>query len=123
MDFHSSSTLRSNIEIWTRPGTFVGHADSSIGWTKITEGSVVGLGRNSRTHIPSDMFQAVAVAADSTTGFYVTYTEADSMLYKRQADSMSNNDLTISTGAALNYPFNDVYQERTWNGVIRYELQ
>ena len=123
MDFHSSSTLLSNIEIWTRPGTFVGHADSSSGWTKITEGSVVGLGRNSRTHIPSDMFQAVAVAAGSTTGFYVTYTKADSMLYKRQADSMSNNDLTISTGAALNYPFNDVYQERTWNGVIRYELQ
>ena len=123
MDFHSSSTSRSNIEIWTRPGTYVGHADSSSGWTKILEGSVVGLGRNSRTHIPSDMFQATTVTADSTTGFYVTYTTADSMLYKRQTDSMSNNDLTISTGAALNYPFNDVYQERTWNGVIRYELQ
>ena len=123
MDYHSSSTARANIEIWTRPGTYAGHADSSSGWTKITEGSVVGLGRNSRTHIPTEIFQPIAVAAGSTTGFYVTYTSSDSMLYKRQADSMSNSDLTISTGAALNYPFNDVYQERTWNGVVRYDVQ
>mmetsp|Transcript_20016 Transcript_20016/g.57462 ORF Transcript_20016/g.57462 Transcript_20016/m.57462 type:complete len:1210 (-) Transcript_20016:1521-5150(-) len=121
MDFHSSSTSRANIEIWTRPGTYVGHADSASGWTKITEGSVVGLGRSSRTHIPSDIFQSTTIAAGSTTAFYVSYTSSDAMLYNRQGDAMSNNDIIISTGAALNYPFNDVYQDRTWNGVLRYK--
>jgi hypothetical protein len=37
--------------------------------------------------------------------------------------ALSNDDLEVSKGLGVDYPFETVYQDRIWNGVLKYVLE
>jgi hypothetical protein len=34
----------------------------------------------------------------------------------------SNDDMVVSKGIGVVYPYGTIYQDRVWNGVLKYEL-
>jgi len=113
-----------NIEIYTRPGSWVGHNTSSAGWTLVdTIANVTSNGMNNHTFVDVTDF---TLAALSTTGLYITTTAPSSlaMLYTDGTavgnTAAQNSDLQILEGAGIAYPFSDEFEPRVWNGTIYY---
>ena len=121
----------SEIEIWTRPGTFVGNANSAAGWTMIDSvTSVTSAGFNQFTHVAIWINQFIP--AGNTVAFYVTraqltnaapwmrYTNGpggstDGQLYNQ------NTDIQVSYAYGKDYPFGTTnFNPRIWNGRIFY---
>ncbi len=111
------------VEIWYRPGTYVGHENSPTGWTLAGSASVTGAGINVPTPVPAAL--SIHIPAGQTYGFYVT-TTGGTMYYTDGTAvgniAASNADLQIKQGAGKSYPFGtSTFTTRVWNGVIHYQ--
>lgn len=119
------------VEIWWRPGTFLGNANSATGWTMID--SVINLpsqGVNNYTHVP--IFINLPVSAGNTVALYVTraylpnagpymrYTNGGGGTTAGQVYT-TNADLSISYAYGKDYPFGTTnFNPRIWNGRLFY---
>jgi len=115
-----------DIEVYYRPGSYVGHATSSAGWTLAA--FIPGLsGTNPPDPIPLNLSLNLSLAAGQTMAFYITATNGSygySGGTSEGALLVSNADLQIFEGVGVAYPFGAgygvIYSPRIWNGTIHY---
>ncbi len=114
------------ISVYTRDGSYTaaGAETSSTGWTLQGTVYVMSVNSNAPTHIDLTSF---TIAANATTGFYVTTDDANTMNYTigdpgNYPYTFSNSDLKLTTGNAEGGLFGSqqVIENRTWNGTLYY---
>ena len=120
-DVHISSTAITTVEVWYRPGSFVGFNTSNSGWTNALTTTVTGMGTGSLTLVPATF--TVPVSAGSTFGFYVTANGGGSFAYSNGTAvgniHVSNGDLNVLEGNGGSY-FSVTNSPRVFNGRVRY---
>jgi hypothetical protein len=120
LDGHLNAGVN-NVEIWTRPGSYVGFTGSSSGWTQVGTASVTSLGTGVGTPIPIPV--NVTIPAGATQAFYlhssagVDYTNGSSL----GAVYVQDTFLQILEGHGGTY-FALTFQPRVWNGTVHYEV-
>ena len=126
LDIHTVSTNTVNVEVWTRPGSYVGHETDSRGWIKVVDTSVLGQGIGNRTPLPLDAFShPIRVQAGATVAMYVTLTTPDirySEHHELGAIFAGNDDLDVFVGIGTKYPWGDVFSPRAFNGALQYQI-
>ena len=109
------------IEVYEKPGTWVGFDQNASAWTLIGSGSVTSTAINAPTFFDVADFM---LAATSTTGLYITTTAGFGMNYTNGTAvgniAAANADIQILEGAGKQYAFSNTFQPRIWNGGIHY---
>ncbi|MCR9247618.1 MAG: S8 family serine peptidase [bacterium] len=118
---HTDVTAGTEIaaDIYRRSGTYVGNTTSSAGWTLWTtaKGESAGTGNESVLDFNSGIY----LASGSTNGIAVVARNYDSN-YTNGANTYSNADLTVDTGAASSGTFSgSQFSPRTGNFRLRYQ--
>ena len=121
MSIHTSSVSSVDVEVWTRPGSYVGHEKNRSAWHRIAKTSVLGRGEGQLTPLPKDAFDPIRIQAGETQGMYVTLLTAE-IRYSKGSVYVSNDDLSITQGVGVSYPFKNTFQPRNWEGQIKYTL-
>ncbi len=120
-DVHISSVAVTTVEVWFRPGTFVGFETSNVGWTNVLTTTVNGLGSGFLTLVPASF--TVPVPAGQTYGFFVTANGGGSFAYTNGTTlgnvHSSNADVAINEGKGGSY-FGVTNSPRIFNGNMRY---
>jgi hypothetical protein len=111
------------IEVFIKPGTFVGFETNPAAWTLVSTNAVTGVGVGSATNVVVTPF---TLSAGTSYGIYVTTTTPNgtSMFYTDGTNTYSNADLSLSLGTGIGGLFGDngVIASRIWNGTINYTL-
>jgi hypothetical protein len=103
-----------SVNVYYRTGTYVGNETNSGAWTLLGTYSINGVSR-----VPINMPVAnLSLLASTTYGIYINFNAA----YTNLTTSYSNADLTINTGAGLCGQFSGLVNDRTFNGVVYYQL-
>jgi gliding motility-associated-like protein len=121
------ATGTTGVQIWYRPGTHVGFANSSIGWTLLgTANAVVGAGVNIPTAIPIPI--NITINAGATAAFYITRTTAGGPLVQYTngtalgAVYASDANLQVKDGTGKDFSFGASFTPRRFNGRIFYDV-
>ena len=121
------ATGTTGVEIWYRPGTHVGFANSSIGWTLLgTANNVVGAGVNIPTAIPIPI--NITINAGATAAFYITRTTAGGPLVQYTNGTAvgtvfaSDANLQVKDGTGKDYSFGASFTPRRFNGNVFYDV-
>lgn len=109
-----------NIEVYTKSGTWVGFDSTPAAWTQVADVlNVTGAGVNLPTHVSfSPIFFPTGTSAlyVTTTGLGVNYTDGTGV----GNVAASNSDLSILQGAGIQYKLATTFTPRIWNGTIYY---
>jgi hypothetical protein len=120
-DVHISSVAVTTIEVWYRPGSFVGFNTSNSGWTNALTTTVTGMGSGILTPVPASF--TVPVSSGSTYGFYVTANGGGIFGYSNGTAvgniHVSNGDLNVLEGNGGSY-FSVTNSPRVFNGNVKY---
>lgn len=120
-DIHLSNTITNTIEIWYRPGTWVGFNTSNAGWTMAGTTTVTGMGTGNLTQVPLTF--TVPIPGGQTYGFYVTTNGGGSVAYTNGTAIgnvwASNSDLQLLEGNGGGY-FSVTFSPRAFNGQVKY---
>jgi hypothetical protein len=120
-DIHLSNTITNTVEIWYKPGTWVGFNTSNAGWTNVVTTTVVGLGNGVLTPVPLTF--TVPISAGQTYGWYVTCNGGGNVNYTNGtaigAMWASNSDLQVLQGNGGTY-FGVTFSPRCFNGQVYY---
>ncbi len=125
-DGHLGATGTTDYEIWTRPGTYVGNADSASGWTKLGSATFQSAGSGAYTPIPIPV--NVTIQAGQRQAFYLTNKASNNRYHDGTqvgATLASNAELTLYQGAGINYGtagFGGTNTPRSWEGRIHYRV-
>lgn len=121
-DMNIQGTTASTVEVWYRPGSFVGFESSNVGWTQVLTTTVTGMGTGTLTPVPGSF--AVNVPAGQTYAFYVTTNGGPTVAYTNGTTVgnvyASNSDMQFKEGNGGGY-FAVTFTPRIFNGVIRYK--
>jgi hypothetical protein len=114
----------SNVNIYHRQGTMVGHDAASADWTLLDSATVTGVS-GTLTKIPLNL--NLVLNANSDHAFYITVTKqsaANEYSTGTSIGTMSASDANIQVkeGRAGWFPFNMVYFPRIFNGQVYYCL-
>jgi len=127
IDIHQDfAGAQSDVDVWYRVGTCVGHESSSVGWTLIGSFTGTGAGLYSPTYI--DMTgNGVVFEASKTYGIYVDLTNylagVSRLSYTNATPTMySNAELSLLThcGKAVGGFTASTFFDREWNGTVYY---
>ncbi len=119
--FDINCSVSGLIEVWYRPGSYVGFISTTAGWTKVGDYTVTTSGMNNPTRLP---LGGVTVPAGQTCGFYITYASGTGMWYNSGTGSnevYTNADMTIEARHAGSY-FSVTITPRVWNGRVYYSV-
>jgi hypothetical protein len=120
-DMNINGTTTATVEVWYRPGSFVGFETSNTGWTQLLTTTVTGMGAGNLTTVPSTL--NLSVPAGQTYAFYVTTNGGPSVRYTNGTTLgslyASNTDLQFFEGKGGGY-FSVTNSPRVFNGQIRY---
>ena len=108
------------MEVWYRPGSYVGYQSSNAGWTLAGSYTVTSSGQYNPTRLP---IGGITIPAGATYGIYVTYVSG-TLTYTNGNGSnevYSNPDMTIQCGVGGSY-FAVTIASRVWNGNIYYTV-
>jgi murein tripeptide amidase MpaA len=112
-----------SIEVWTRPGTYVGFHSSPAGWTLHDTVTVSGSnGTNLRTPLPLNV--PLEIGAGETVGVYLI-AQAGGIRYTSSGaqPTWSNTDLTLFSDRARTAPWSGtLVQTRTFSGSVFYRV-
>jgi hypothetical protein len=126
MSVHVDGVGEATLEIYTKPDTYDGFENNPKAWVQIMSRNITRNGRGKESPVPIDDFDPIFIAGGNSLAFYVTLTTED-MRYTDGASwgsaAASNDDMIVSKGIGVVYPYSRVYQDRVWNGVLKYELQ
>ncbi|MCX8080601.1 MAG: T9SS type A sorting domain-containing protein [Bacteroidia bacterium] len=122
VDMHFSSAGVSTVEVWYRPGSFVGFETSNAGWTQVLTTTVNAPGTlGMLTTVPATF--AIPVPAGQTYGIYVTTNGGPSVYYTNGTmlgnTYVQNSDIQVKEGKGGSY-FNVTFTPRIFNGVLKY---
>lgn len=129
MNIHSVTNAYTRYEIWTREGSYIGHENSSYGWTMIGCSTLLGAGKGMRTNIPTFApidISTTSSSSSNTKSVYITLVAPGAVLQYTpgtaggggKAVAAENDYLQILEGAGKTYPFYNTYPDRIWNGVL-----
>jgi hypothetical protein len=110
-----------SLEIWTKPGTYVGFEQNSVPWTLVTTGAGIAVGNNVApgalvefTDFP--LAQGVTGFALRILGVGQSYTNGNGT-----NQLFANADISISLGKGQATLFSSTpFSPRVWNGTLRY---
>lgn len=131
MSVHVDGVGEATLEIYTKPDTYDGFENNPKAWVQIMSRNITRNGRGKESpvkesHAQIDYFDPIFIAGGNSLAFYVTLTTED-MRYTDGTSwgsaAASNDDMIVSKGIGVVYPYSRVYQDRVWNGVLKYELQ
>jgi hypothetical protein len=134
LTIHKMDTANATLEVYTKPGTYVGSESNSVPWQLGSSSSVTGAAGSdgSSTHGFGTFVDITdfSLAASSTTELYITFTGAGGgpeddeniMNYTNGMNTFTNADLELSLGVGKgNGGFSGrTVGSRTWNGTIHY---
>lgn len=114
------------LDVYTKPGSYVGFEQNAAAWTKVSSTSIP-----SANVAGTPTFVDIAdflLAANSLTGFYITFagqtnSPRNALAYTTGSNTYSNTDLSLSLGVGKGGTFGPTFTPRTWNGTINYEVQ
>lgn len=115
-DTNTSATTAVTYEIYIKTGSYVGFETNSAAWTLHDTVVTTGAGTGNPTPVPLN--NNLLIPGSSTMGIYMATTSPSR--YTTGANVYSNQDLTITTGAAVGYTFSGSIADRTWNGTVYY---
>ena len=127
LSFDASPMGNTTIEIYYKPGTWNGFANTPSAWTYVGSAATPYTGGFSAVAVPVN----ITIPAGQTYAFYVTSnTSAVSVNYSNgnNVGNVYSGDanITFLEGGGMEYPFTAgtgaVYQPRVWNGMIHYAL-
>lgn len=120
-DMHFLSAAVATVEVWYRPGSFVGFESSNAGWTMAYTTTVNTLPTGTLTQVPGSF--SVNVPSGQTYGFYVTANTGPQVNYTTGtalgAVYSANADAQIKQGKGGGY-FSVLNSPRIFNGRMRY---
>jgi hypothetical protein len=122
VDMHLQTAGITTVEVWYRPGSFVGFENSNTGWTLVHTATVNAPGTlGTLTPIPGTF--AIPVPAGQTYGIYVTRTSGN--VHYTNGTTLGNvyvqnSDLQIKEGKGGSY-FSVTFSPRVWNGKLHYQ--
>jgi hypothetical protein len=103
-----------NVNVYYRVGTYLGNETNAGAWILLGTYPINGPGR-----VLLNMPVAALNLSPSTTyGIYINFDAS----YTNGTNTYSNSDLTINTGAGLCSAFGGLTAARTFNGVVRYQV-
>ena len=117
-----------SVEVWTRPGTYVGGTDSNVGWTltQTLTGTALGTG----TPAAFVLTTPITLPTGAITAIYlhavVPAASGSGIRYTGPQDAQttwSNSDLVLFSDTSRNgvVPFQGIlFMPRVFSGVIRY---
>ena len=111
-----------NAELWSRTGTHVGFENKPLEWQRNIISPVDAQGSGKKTSMDVG---SITLKADTRYAFYVVVLDGKFRYTNGNGVgnvSASNEDLTVYEGAGLGRPFNNVYNNRIWNGSILYNV-
>lgn len=122
LDFNINATAGTDayILVYYKSGTYVGAENDPTQWIKHDSVHVfsAGLGNPTRVRIGG-----LLIPQGQTYGLYLTtHSTGPDVAYTDGANTYSDANVTVTTGAGLAYPFTGNYSPRTWNGTIYYSL-
>jgi hypothetical protein len=114
------------VEVWTRPGSYVGFDGSADGWTLTQTVTVTRAG--STVNAPIELETPIALEAGETTGVYLQATASGGLRYTGTAGNppqttWSNDDITLFSDVARvsTVAFGGSrFEPRTFSGIVRY---
>jgi hypothetical protein len=111
------------VEVWYRPGSYLGYTTSNAGWTLMGKHAVISSGSGNPTSLPVG---GLTIPAGQTYGIYVTFkTGSNPMIYSNGNGSnqnYQNSDLLFTSGHAGGY-FSATSSPRVFNGTIHYHRE
>ncbi|MFC1734243.1 hypothetical protein ACFL6I_28405, partial [candidate division KSB1 bacterium] len=116
--FYINGTASSLMEVWYRPGTYVGYESSSTGWTKLGDFTVTSAGQGNPTRLPVG---GLTIPSGQTYGIYVTYTSTTSIRYTNGTQVFQDANMSVACGKGGSY-WACTIAGRIWNGRIFYRV-
>ncbi len=117
-----------SVEVWTRPGTYVGFSTSNAGWT--LHDTVAGSSFNTATLASIVLNSSIGLSASNTTGIYLhSITTGNGLRYNGTTaappvTTYNNADLTMTTAhsrtGAVSFGGTQ-FTSRAFAGNVRYE--
>ena len=120
-DIHTYSTGSVHVYIYVKMGTYVGFERDPTAWSLIADTWVQGKGSPNPTPIPAKDIVPVTIYDGETYSFYITLTEP-SLRYTRGPVMTEDTSLEFVRSTGNKYPFKAFYNDRIWNGVLKYSL-
>lgn len=122
VDMHIQSSGTTTVEVWYRPGTFVGFETSNTGWTQALSTTVNAIGTlGTLTPVPATF--AIPIPAGQTYGIYVTCVGSNNVHYTNGTTLgnvfVQNSDLQVKEGKGGGY-FSVTFTPRVFNGILHY---
>jgi hypothetical protein len=119
LDVNVNTTGSFTLNVYTKPGTYVGFEQNPSAWTLVSQTNATGQGANNPSFVDVTDF---LLPADSLTAIYVQSLDIgnDNFLYTFGANTYSNADLRLDLGTGNEDNFGTVRTPRTWNGTIYY---
>lgn len=124
MEVHVASKKFVTLEVYIKSGSYTGYENRRDSWNRVTNATVMGQGKGERTVVPTNAFNPVTIDRNATVAFYITCKERE-MRYSSGGDmthAASNDDMIVTRGIGRDYPFGNLYPNRAWNGLFKYEL-
>ena len=122
--FDVSPMGNTTVEVYYKEGTYIGYENNPAAWKKLGSANVVYTGSPVNITVGK-----LTIPAGKTYALYVTSNQTSVALnYSNGSvgEVFSDSNMTITTGAGLEYPFTGLppklYSPRTWNGRINYKL-
>jgi hypothetical protein len=121
-DVHLGDIGAHPVQVWYRPGTFVGFTTSNAGWTKVYDSTIISNGYTLLSPLNGNF--TVTIPKGQRYSFYITVTDGSSYVYSRGtkvgAVAASNADVSIFEGHGGGY-FSVTFNPRVFNGRMYYE--
>ena len=105
--------------VYWRNGGYVTNDDGN--WNLVGTAPINGV---AGTFVGIPIQVDLVIAEGETYGFYITNTggsDANIRYSNGNIENYSNNDLDLSRGIGMQYPFGSSFSPRIWNGIIWYE--
>jgi|TARA_R110000737_G_scaffold225069_3_gene239915 hypothetical protein len=121
-DFINSEGTQQNVKVWTRSGSYIGFESSSIGWTQLSNDTIVSPIPNTPEAVSSGI--SVDVPANSVQSFYIS-SDGASLGYTNGVnlgDIVVNDPaLKLKAGKGCDGTFSGtLYSPRIFHGTIDY---
>lgn len=124
---HGNSGIPVQVQVWTRPGSYIGHVDDEEGWT--LSQTLTGLGQGSDQPAPFDLEAPIIVPVDEQISLYLqSVTEGAGIRYTGNSASSpqiswNNGDIVLFSNTAMggHVPFAGTPgSPRTFSGSLHY---
>jgi len=120
LDVKIHSTGNQGIQVYKKPGSYLGYETDNFAWTLLGEDTVYV---NSSTDFTSVHPGTFSMSAGDTIGIYIQLSNSSSTLsyYSSGSERIdSTNELTIITGSGIVHNFGGSYYPRNWCGQVFY---